>query len=268
MLQKSPYSASSYLSQKSSFEVNKEDKEQLILQYCDLVKYTALRLRARLPNSVQFDDLFNAGVIGLMDAIDKFDVSLGIRFQTYAKIRIKGAMLDEIRSMDWIPRSFRQKCNELQKVYAGLEQKLRREPTDEELAAELGLSMEEYYRTLEESRPVSLLPDDISNIVQEDNVDHALATESGELFQQTYKRELKAHLSAAIAALPKKEQLVLSLYYYEELTMKEIGKVLGYTESRICQIHTKAVVKLRSRLARLLKKEDLPDDLQATGCAC
>lgn len=268
MLQKPLYSPNAYSGQKPSGEVCKEDKEHLILQYCDLVKYSALRLRARLPNSVQFDDLFNAGVIGLMDAIDKFDASLGIQFQTYAKIRIKGAMLDEIRSMDWIPRSLRQKCNELQKAYASLEQRLGREPTDEEMAAELRLSLDEYFRTLEESRPVSLLPDDISNIVQEDHVDHALATESGELFQQTYKRELKVHLSDAIASLPKKEQLVLALYYYEELTMKEIGKVMGYTESRICQIHTKAVLKLRTRLARVLKKEDLPDDLQVAGCSC
>jgi RNA polymerase sigma factor FliA len=262
MLQKSHYTNHHCSSRKAGGELRKEDKEQLILQHSDLVKYAALRLASRLPCSVQFDDLFNAGVIGLMDAIDKFDVSLGIQFQSYAKIRIKGAMLDEIRSMDWVPRSLRQKSNELQKVYAGLEQKLGREPADEEMAAHMALSLGEYYKLLEESRIISLLPEDIGNIAQDDQCQYALPSESEELFQRIYRRELKAHLAEAIATLPKKEQLVLALYYQEELTMKEIGKVLGYTESRICQIHTKAVLKLRTRLSRKLKKEDLPDDLE------
>lgn len=267
MLQKSHYSYNAYSNHKPGNELSGEEKEQLILQYCDLVKYAALRLRSRLPSSVQFDDLFNAGVIGLMDALDKFDVSLGIQFQTYAKIRIKGAMLDEIRAMDWIPRSLRQKSNELQKTYAVLEQKLGRDPTDEEVAAELNLSLDDYYKLLEESRVVSLLPEDIGNLVQDDHVDHALATESAELFQKAYHQELKTHLTEAIASLPKKEQLVLALYYYEELTMKEIGQILDYTESRICQIHTKAVLKLRTKLARKLKREDLPDDLKVASSA-
>lgn len=262
MLQKLPYSYKFYAARKLDGEVGVDDKEELILKYCDLVKYTALRLLSRLPSSVQFDDLFNAGIIGLMDAIDKFDKDQGIQFQTYAKIRIRGSMLDEIRAMDWIPRSLRQKSSELQKAYAALEKRLGREPADEEMAAELNISLEDYFKLLEESRVISLLPENIGSTGLDDCGNLALATEPGIVFEHAHKLEIQAHLAEAIASLPNKEQLVLSLYYYEELTMKEIGKVMGYTESRICQIHTKAVIKLRTRLARRLKGEDLPDGLE------
>lgn len=262
MLQRHNFSTNPYQEQDIIPTKSSQEKEDLVLQYCDLVKYTALRLISRLPNSVQFDDLFNAGVIGLMDAIEKFDQSLGIQFETYAKIRIRGAMLDEIRAMDWIPRSLRQKSNELERTLAALEQKLGRPPGDEETASELGLSMDEYYKLLDESKSISLVPEDIYDIMKENNGCHGLTTESEDLFQQTYQQELRQHLSEAIATLPQKEQTVLSLYYCEELTMKEIGRVMGYTESRISQIHTKTVLKLRTRLLRKFKREDLPEHLQ------
>lgn len=261
MLQRLYHNQSYYPVQKTDGECLVENKEEVILNYCDLVKFTALRLLSRLPSCVQFDDLFNAGVIGLMDAIDKFDADQGIQFQTYAKIRVRGAMLDEIRSMDWIPRSLRQKSSELQKVYASLESKLGREPRDEEIAAEMGLTLDEYLKLLEESRIISVLPEDIGNLSVDDGGNLALATDSDLLFDQAHQNELKTHLAEAIATLPEKEQLMLSLYYYEELTMKEIGQVMGYTESRICQIHTKAIIKLRTRLSRKLRKADLPDTL-------
>ncbi|MFA6107049.1 MAG: FliA/WhiG family RNA polymerase sigma factor [Patescibacteria group bacterium] len=235
-----------------------EAKDSLILRYCDMVKYIALRLVSRLPDCVQVDDLFNAGIIGLIDAIDKFDVSQDVQFETYARIRIRGAMLDEIRSMDWIPRSLRRKSNELEKACVALEQKLGTHPSDEQVVSELGISIEEYYKLLDEIKGISLMPEDIHEVINENKDMCHLGTESDELFEQTYRQEIKARLTEAIGALPEKEQLVLTLYYYEELTMKEVGVVLGYTESRISQIHTKSILKLRTCLARKFKRDDLP----------
>jgi len=236
-----------------------KDKEAIILRHCDLIKYTALRLASRLPPHISAEDLFNAGVIGLMDAIDKFDPDQQIQFKTYAKIRIKGAMLDEIRSMDWIPRSLRQKSSMLEKTCAALEEDLGRYPTDEEIADKLEISLESYYKLLDEVKGISLLPMEINEAHQCEHGEDSLTERSGGPFQVVYQEQIREHLAEAISHLPKKEQLVLSLYYYEELTMKEIGAVLGYTESRISQLHTKAVLHLRTRLAHVLKREDLPD---------
>lgn len=246
---------------KTDTGVPPHEKEQIVLQHCDLVKYMAYRLVSRLPSSVQVDDLFNAGIIGLIDAIDKFDPDQGILFETYAKIRVRGAMLDEIRSMDWVPRSLRQKNTELERTCQALEQRLGHDASDEEMARELGISLPEYYRWLDEIKGISILPEDIHDMTQENKGSLQLATESNDAFHEFYLDELKVFLTEAISSLSEKEQLVLSLYYYDELTMKEIGVVLGYTESRISQIHTKAVLRLRGRLSRKLKKEDLPEHL-------
>lgn len=235
------------------------DKEETILRHCDLIKYMALRLASRLPPHVSVDDLFNAGVIGLMDAIDKFDPEQQIQFRTYAKIRIKGAMLDEIRAMDWVPRSLRQKSSLLTKSSASLLEKLGRYPTDEELAAELNLSLSSYHHMLDEIKGISLMPLEIQEATQDGQGETQLATSGDGPFQAVYREQLRNELAEAIETLPKNEQLILSLYYYDELTMKEIGAIMGYTESRISQLHTKAVLRLRTRLARNLKKEDLPD---------
>jgi RNA polymerase sigma factor FliA len=234
------------------------DKERTILEHSDLVKYIALRLIARLPDHIALDDLISAGVLGLIDAIEKYDSSQGIPFEYYAKIRIKGAMLDEIRSMDWVPRSLRQKSCLLEKTCVSLEQRLGRDPTDEEVASELRMSMDEYHQVLDDTKGISFLPENIHEMIRENRESHILTSDSEELFDAAYRQEIQKHLAEAIRGLPEKEQLVLSLYYYEELTMKEIGATLGYTESRISQIHTKAVLKLRTRLARKLKPEDLP----------
>jgi len=234
-------------------------KEEIILRHLDLVKYIALRLTPRLPADISVDDLFNSGIIGLMDAIDKFDPSQEIQFKTYAKIRIKGAMLDELRAMDWVPRSLRQKSNNLQTTLSTLERKLGRQPTDEEVAADLEISLDEYFRLLDEVKSVSVLPIEILEALQESQGDNQLGACSENPVQSIFHAEVQAKLAEAIRSLSKNEQLVLSLYYYEELTMKEIGLILGYTESRISQIHTKAVLRLRARLARSFNKEDLLD---------
>ncbi len=230
------------------------------MRHSDLVKYMALRLAARLPDTVQADDLYNAGIIGLIDALDKFDPNQGIQFESYAKIRVRGAMLDEVRSMDWVPRSLRQKSSEMERVAVALEQRLGRGASDEEMAAELGTSMEDYHRMLDEIKGISIVPEEIQEALEHGGV-RLPASDADEVFQHIHREELKTVLAEAIAALPEKERLVLAFYYYEELTMKEIGAVLGYTESRISQIHTKAVLRLRTRLARKLKKDDLPEEL-------
>jgi RNA polymerase sigma factor FliA len=232
-------------------------KEEIILRHLDLVKYIALRLAPRLPGDISVDDLFSSGIIGLMDAIDKFDPSQQIQFKTYAKIRIKGAMLDEIRAMDWIPRSLRQKSSRLEHTFATLERKLGRHPTDEEAAKELNVSADEYYKLLDEIKSISVLPMEILDALQETQTEGQLGVHADNPVHAIYREQIRQKLAEAISSLSKNEQLVLSLYYYEELTMKEIGVTLGYTESRISQLHTKAVLRLRSRLSRSFKKEDL-----------
>ncbi|HQN17695.1 MAG TPA: FliA/WhiG family RNA polymerase sigma factor [Syntrophobacteraceae bacterium] len=234
-------------------------KEETILGHLDLVKYLALRLAPRLPGDISVDDLFSAGIIGLMDAIDKFDPSQQIQFKTYAKIRIKGAMLDEIRSLDWVPRSLRQKSTMLGRVCVALEEKLGRRPEEEEVAAELNLSLEDYYGLIEEIKSISVLPLEVLDTMEDGHPEELLSLQSDGPFQNAYRKQIQQKLGEAIGTLSKNEQLVLSLYYYEELTMKEIGVVLGFTESRISQLHTQAVARLRTRLARSFKKDDLPD---------
>lgn len=234
-------------------------KEEMILRHLDLVKYIALRLAPRLPADISVDDLFNSGIIGLMDAIDKFDPAQEIQFKTYAKIRIKGAMLDELRAMDWIPRSLRQKSSNLQSTLATLEKKLGRQPTDEETAVEMNISLDDYYHLLDEVKSISVLPMEILDALQETQNEGQLGVAADNPVHSIYREQIRQKLAEAISSLSKNEQLVLSLYYYEELTMKEIGVVLGYTESRISQLHTKAVLRLRARLSRSFKKEDLLD---------
>ena len=238
-------------------------REEAILQYYPLVRHAAYRLAARLPSTTSLEDLCAAGVIGLMDAINKYDPDQGVSFENYAKIRIRGAMLDEIRHMDWIPRSLRQKSAEMEKVCAALEKKLGRFPEDEEIAAELGLDLDAYFELLDSLKGISFVPEDLHEYIQENRESAHLATDPEEIFQHIHKSQMQRILAECIETLSEKEKLVLSLYYFEDLTMKEVGAVMGYTESRISQIHTKAVIKLRLRLAKRLNPEDLPDGIPA-----
>lgn len=235
------------------------ERDKAVMEHGDLVKYIAFRLISRLPDHIAVEDLISAGVLGLIDAIEKYDSAQGIPFEYYAKIRIKGAMLDEIRSMDWIPRSLRQKSSIIEKACISLEQRLGREPTEEEIALEMKMEMDEFHKLMDEIKGISFLPENIHDIIHENRETNMLTSDSEELFNAAYREEIRRHLAEAIAALAKKEQIVLSLYYYEELTMKEIGATLGYTESRISQIHTKAMLKLRTKLSKKLKAEDLPE---------
>ncbi len=234
-----------------------EEREALILEHTPLIRYVAGRIAMRLPSHVVLDDLMSAGVLGLIDAVDKFDPAKKVKFKTYAEFRIRGAILDELRAMDWVPRSVRRKSTNLEEVYNRLQNQLGRPAADEEVAEEMGVSLEEFYKLLDEVRGVNLLSlDDSESPLAKLDSEQILKAmgrqEEGEdPLVLLGLAELRDQVARAIEGLPEKEMLVVSLYYYDELTMREIGEVLGYTESRISQMHTKAILRLRARLRDL-----------------
>jgi RNA polymerase sigma factor for flagellar operon FliA len=228
-------------------------KDQLIVEYSGLVKYIAKKISARLPASIDLDDLISSGVIGLIDAIEKYDPSRDNKFKTYAEFRIRGAILDELRSQDWVPRSIREKSKLLEKCYSRLEHKLGRQATDEEVCTELNISQNEYHDLLNEVRSVSLLSyDDFSHFTATEKKSlHGVDSDDAKNmnpFNEMNIAHLKKVLANAIQDLPEKQRLVLSLYYYEDLNLKEIGKILEVTESRVSQLHTQAVLRLKTKL--------------------
>jgi RNA polymerase sigma factor FliA len=239
--------------------IDPSDKERLILEYAPTIKYIAQRIAARLPPHIGLDDLINAGVIGLIDAIAKYDPSRDNTFKTYAEFRIRGAMLDELRNLDWVPRSVRQKESALERAYEALERGLGRSAHDEEVADLLGIALEEFYDWLNQVRGVSLLSLEAPGLRASDGetlnlLDLVSTDEAQSPAQLVQARRLKALIAEAVDDLPYQEKVVISLYYYEELTMKEIGKVLEITESRVSQIHTKSIFHLRSKLKVLLEE--------------
>lgn len=227
------------------------EREPTLERFAPLVKRLAHHLVARLPPSVQVDDLIQAGLIGLVDAISRFEHGLGAQFETYATQRIRGAMLDELRAHDWLPRGLRRAQKRIESVAARLEQRLGRPPTEPELAAEMGLGLAEYQRLLDEAHGAQILH--YEDFVGEDGEERLIERESRE-DEPTPERTLedsrfKAALVQAIEALPEREQLVMSLYYERELNFREIGAVIGVSESRVCQLHGQAVARLRGKLA-------------------
>ncbi len=231
-------------------------REALILEYAPLVKYVAGRISIGFPPNVEFEDLVSYGIFGLIDAIDKFEPERGIKFETYAISRIKGAILDGLRSNDWVPRSVRQKAKDLEKTCIELENSLGRYPTDQEIAEAMQLSMAEFNQLLSEVSCTTICSLDeywMSRKFDDENVrmlDLVENLESVDPEKQMEITELKTALAEAIDALAERERLVITLYYYEGLTLKEIGAILNISESRVSQIHTKAVFRLRGRLAR------------------
>lgn len=241
-------------------EICPENTEQIVKEYSPMIKYVANRIALRLPPHIEVDDLISVGAIGLMDAIEKYDPSRGAKFKTYAEFRVRGSILDELRSLDWVPRSVRQKASNLDAVASKLQSKLGRLPEDEEIAKEMGVTLEEFFKTLNETRNMPLLSLEDLGIARDSGDKQSLLDTlegRGDVDPQTQMRltELKNLIAAAIDSLPEKERLMVSLYYYEELTMKEIGEVLGITESRISQIHSKAVYRLRTKLKSLIAEE-------------
>jgi RNA polymerase sigma factor for flagellar operon FliA len=241
--------------------LTQEKREELILKYSPLIKYVAGKLAMRLPPNISQDDLISSGVIGLMDAIEKFDSSKKIRFKTYAEFRIRGAILDELRSLDWVPRSIRKKATELEKTYHYLEKVLNRPPKDKEVAKALDISIEKFHKLLDKTKNVTFLDIETIRRRMPDNNEEDLFDLIGNdneinPFTLLNKTEIKEILAKAITSLPEKEKIVVSLYYYEDLTMREIGEIMGYTESRISQMHTKAMLRLRVRLASIVEEID------------
>lgn len=229
---------------------DRENREQIIKDYVPLVKFVAHRIAARLPAHVELDDLINSGILGLMDAIEKFEPTRNIKFKTYAELRIKGAILDGLRDLDWVPRSLRRKKKDIENAYHLIEQQKGRAATDEEVARHLGIPLDELHRNLDELKGVTL-----GTFMEagEDGEGESLisfvpdpdAEDPHQIFQTA---EIKEILRTAVEGRPKKEKFVVQLYYFDELTMKEIGILLNITESRVSQLHTKAMLQLRSKL--------------------
>ena len=230
-----------------------EARERLILHYAPLVKYVASRVATGLPSSVEQADLVSYGMFGLIDALEKFDLSRQIKFETYAIPRIKGAIIDELRAMDWVPRSVRFKQREIEKALADLESMLKRQPSEKELAERLGMSLHELHEVVTQISFVSVLALDETVSVGADRGEKVslvdtLADKGFDPISGVESQETRGLLAAAINELSEREKIVVTLYYFEGLTLAEIGEILGVTESRVCQIHTKAVGVLRGQM--------------------
>jgi RNA polymerase sigma factor FliA len=229
-------------------------KDKLLVEYSYLVKFIANRLAINLPPSVDRGDLISSGVLGLIKAVETFEPERGFKFETYAGHKIRGAILDELRALDWVPRSVRQRSRELQKVFAVLENRLGRIPYDDEVCKEMNITIGEYESLLTEVTPTTIIsleeamPERGSDAKELRIVDSIEDPGSSNPLKELGFIEVKEILKDTIANLPEKEKLVVALYHYEELTLKEIGVVLDITESRVSQIHSKAILKLRSKL--------------------
>jgi RNA polymerase sigma factor for flagellar operon FliA len=224
-----------------------EVRNNILLNYIHLVKYIVHRMAPSYQNYIDYDDLMSYGILGLMDAIDKYDMRKGVKFETYASLRIRGAIIDQIRKQDWVPRSVRKKVKDIEECYRQLEMELSRQPTDEEVADRLQISVEELRKVLDESYTYNFLSfEEVArNVSRRDSL---LPKDFHSPEDRMAERELREVLIDTLESLSEKERLVITLYYFEELTLKEIGKVLEVSESRVSQIHSKALIKLKGKL--------------------
>jgi len=225
------------------------DDNAQIEQYTPLVKRIAYHLMSRLPPSVQQDDLIQAGLIGLLEALRNYDASQGASFQTYARIRIRGAMLDEIRKNDWAPRSVHRKARMVSEVVRGIENKAGRDARDHEIAEAMNLSLDEYHLLLQEASGHRVYSYEELEVETTGGHIASLSQRDKGPLEGLQNENFKKSLAEAIAGLPERERLVMALYYDEELNLREIGAVIGVSESRVCQIHSQAVIRLQSRMA-------------------
>jgi len=233
-------------------------REQIICEHVHIVKHIVGRIIAQLPSHVDREDLISAGILGLIKAVDRFDPSRGVKFETYATTVVRGEIMESLRAKDWAPRSVRRKLRQLAEVVAGLEAQLMRAPEEDEVAEAMGMSLEEYHRFLSEASAASLASLEEVLLGQEpaDETDH-LNNESSPDFADPLaiveQAEMRRLVAKAVAALPERERTILSLYYEQELTLEEIGQIMGVTESRICQIHTQACARMRAFIQRELR---------------
>lgn len=226
---------------------DEESRDAMLERHAPLVARIAHHLKGRLPETVELDDLIQAGMIGLLEAVQNFRHGHGAAFETFAGIRIRGAMLDEVRRNDWVPRSVYRKSRELSRVIREIEARSGHEAQADAIAAELGISLDEYHRRLLDMRCARVLSVDELGVESEAALEHLPATDEGGATELA-RLELREQLRAAIASLPEREGLVLSLYYDEELNLREIGEVLGVSESRVCQLHSQAIGRVRARM--------------------
>lgn len=225
------------------------DKNQLVTQYAPLVKRIAYHLMAKLPASVQVEDIIQNGMLGLLDAIGRYEEGLGAQFETYAVQRIRGAMLDGLRENDWLPRSLRREMRRIESAIHQLEQQNGRQPTEKELAEALAMSLADYQKMLQEARGYQLVYfEDFSGDDEDDFLDRNVVSTGMDPLEMLEDKAMREGLVRAIEDLPEREKMVMGLYYEEDLNLREIGEVLGVSESRVCQLHSQAIARLRSRI--------------------
>ncbi|GAA5183952.1 RNA polymerase sigma factor FliA [Niveibacterium umoris] len=225
------------------------DKNQLVTQYVPLVKRIAYHLMAKLPASVQVEDIIQNGMLGLLDAIGRYEEGLGAQFETYAVQRIRGAMLDGLRENDWLPRSLRREMRRIETAIHQLEQRFGRQPTEKELSEALGMTLVDYQKMLQEARGYQLVYfEDFSDEEEEDFLERHVAGHEADPLDVLEDKTMRESLVKAIDDLPEREKMVMGLYYEEDLNLREIGEVLGVSESRVCQLHSQAIARLRSRI--------------------
>jgi len=229
---------------------NTSERNDAFLKYIPLLNYIAGRFAMRLPPHIDINDITSAGAIGLLDAVEKFDPAKGVKFKTYAEFRIKGAMLDSLRNMDWVPRSVRKSATLLEKTYIALEKRFKRPATDEEVASELGLKLDDIHDMIAQANGISLLS--LEMISSSDDLRlkliDCLTNENSNPLSVLKLEEIKNIIADNISELPEKERIVVSLYYYNDLTMKEISEIMEITESRVSQLHTRAIIRLRGKI--------------------
>ena len=227
------------------------DRDQVIMQYAPLVKRIAYHLMSKLPASVQAEDVIQNGMIGLIDAVGRFEEGLGAQFETYAVQRIRGAMLDGLRENDWLPRSLRRDMRRIEGAISQLEQRYGRQPTEGELAKTLDMTLADYQKMLQDARGHQLLYiEDFGGDGDDDYLDRHVAGAEPDPLDRLLERDMRDVLIRAIQDLPEREKTVMGLYYEEELNLREIGEILGVSESRICQLHSQAIARLRARLVK------------------
>jgi RNA polymerase sigma factor for flagellar operon FliA len=225
------------------------NKDQLIQRFAPLVKRIAYHLMSRLPSSVQVDDLVQNGMLGLLDAIDRFEAGLGAQFETYAAQRVRGAMLDGLRENDWLPRTLRRDFRRIEVAIARLEQQHGRQPSEQELASALDMPLAEYQKMLQDARGHQLVSfEDLVEESDDDYLERHLADHSSEPLRVLEDANLRQLLVDGIESLPEREKLMMALYYEQDLNLREIGEVMGVSESRVCQLHTQVVARLRARI--------------------
>ena len=248
-----------YKEKNSKTKIPLEEKQQLIIKYTPLIRFIAKKISVRLPANIEIDDLVASGVIGLIDAIEKYDPSRNNKFKTYAEFRIRGSILDELRAQDWIPRSVRDKAKTLERASEQLESSLGRPPTDSELSDHLGLTIDEFYNLTTQARTTKMLPiDEISIFSTTDRKSFFnILQKKGDPFFDLSIKSVRNAIKKCIEELPERQRIVLSLYYYEDFNLKKIGAILGVTESRVSQLHAQAIERLKTKMQKRFQKHEL-----------